>query len=402
MKSEFELHEHQRAFTDSNARLRALISGIGGGKTYIGCLESLKMVVNFPNTTGAIIAPTYRMLSDTTRRTFFELCPRELIVDFKKSDNELILANGSSILFRSADEPEKLRGPNLGWFYIDEAAILRNNTAWKIMVGRIRKPPERGWITTTPKGFDWIYDEFIENKTSDHWSISFASSDNLFLSHKYIESIKRNYSGSFLRQEFYGEFVGFEGLVYPEFKAQQHVFNGSLDPDKVKRIVVGIDWGYTNPSVALFIAVDKDDNMAVMEEIYIRRQDIENFIALIKQVDERYYNRYKMHCSTFYCDPSEPMFIEKFMKSGLRAVKADNEIMAGINAVASRLSNNTLTFNENCMNTITEARQYRYPDTPDGKTEKEQPLKINDHCMDALRYAVFNMTNSSKPAFLMR
>ncbi|HEX6818439.1 MAG TPA: hypothetical protein VF120_08695 [Ktedonobacterales bacterium] len=42
---------------------------------------------------------------------------------YNKSEGHLMLANGSEILLRSLDEPDRVRGLNLAWFWLDEAPL---------------------------------------------------------------------------------------------------------------------------------------------------------------------------------------------------------------------------------------------------------------------------------------
>ena len=62
------------------------------------------------------------MLRDATHATMFEILEQENIgYEFLKSENRLTFdSNGSSILFRSMEEFERLRGTNLAWFGVDE------------------------------------------------------------------------------------------------------------------------------------------------------------------------------------------------------------------------------------------------------------------------------------------
>ncbi|WP_305065024.1 hypothetical protein [Methanococcoides sp.] len=83
---------------------------------------------------GVIIAPIFPMLGDATMRTFFSICPPEIISSWNKSTYTLKLVNGSEILFRSADKPDRLRGPTITWFWMDEAADCKPET-WVIMRG---------------------------------------------------------------------------------------------------------------------------------------------------------------------------------------------------------------------------------------------------------------------------
>ena len=84
MEKRYSLHSHQYDFINNDSRYEALISGIGGGKTHVGCIKAILTMLENPNTLGAIIAPTYRMLSDTTRRKFIELIPEGALLEFKR------------------------------------------------------------------------------------------------------------------------------------------------------------------------------------------------------------------------------------------------------------------------------------------------------------------------------
>ena len=64
---------------------------------------------------------------------------------------------------QQADNPERLRGPNISWWHGDESALYEVSV-WRIMIGRLRQYGRLGyaWLTTTPKGRNWIYQEFIQ------------------------------------------------------------------------------------------------------------------------------------------------------------------------------------------------------------------------------------------------
>lgn len=215
---------HQMAFWDSPARYRALVSGIGGGKTFAGCVEVLRQP---PGSRGAIIAPTYRMLQDATLQTLLEIVRRAGVLEkFNKSDMIMHLKNGVEILLRSADDPDKLRGPNLGWAYIDEAAMVKM-MVFDLMLGRLRLQPGKLWITTTPRGLNWVYKLFKESRNPDYFLAQYATRDNPFLPKHFVDSLDDRYKGQFHAQEAEGEFVEWvESPVYTSFKKARNVKSG--------------------------------------------------------------------------------------------------------------------------------------------------------------------------------
>jgi PBSX family phage terminase large subunit len=382
-------HEKQFDFITSTAKFRAFVGGVGSGKTLIGCTESLKFCVKNPGCLFVIASPTYPMLRDATQRTFFDICPPHLIKSFNKSHNEVMLINGSEILFRSCEDPERLRGPNLAGFYGDEAALWPH-MAWKILIGRLRQPgfEHKAWITSTPKGFTWIYDEFVKKQRGDYELVYCSSKDNPYLPEDFIRALEESYSGNFARQEIYGEFVAHEGVVYNQFQRLVHV--QKCQQKEIKSVIYGVDWGYTNPSVILAIGLDSDNRAYVMEEFYQKRIAIEDLVGIAKQMQARYGE------GAFYADPSEPQFIAAFNNAGLSCIAANNEIMPGINNVGKLLEvkddkRASLYIDPSCVNTIMELENYSYPESRENRPELDKPLKVHDHAMDALRYALISL-----------
>ena len=104
-------------------------------------------------------------LSDAARRhrsaRSSRCCRRSLIAPTHKTEGHLILRNGSEILFRSLDAPDRLRGLNLAWFWLDEAPLC-GYYAWQVLKGRLRQRgyATAGWATGTPKGRDGFARDF--------------------------------------------------------------------------------------------------------------------------------------------------------------------------------------------------------------------------------------------------
>jgi hypothetical protein len=218
------------------------------------------------------------MLEDATIQTFKEVCggffrPE----DFKKSDNSCILQNGTEILFRSTDDPDKLRGPNLSMFWLDEAAMMPE-MVWDLMIGRLRLLPGRGIITTTPRGKNWLYKLFLLKNAEnvDYHLTQCSSASNIFLPDYFIDALKAQYTGHWLKQELEGEFVEhIEAQAYEEFKSPIHV-----TPDDVE-----IDDLY-DPRLPILLCVDFNNHIMAWPVVQILEGDQPTVIAEIAQVGE--------------------------------------------------------------------------------------------------------------------
>lgn len=156
-----------------------------------------------------VLAPTYPMLRDATLRTFLELAG-ELVADFHRSEMRVRLTDGKTILFRSAEKPDRLRGPNLGWFWLDEAALMPREV-WLIMLGRLREQPGRAWATTTPRGKNWLYEAFLND---DHAVIRSSTRQNIYLPQTFVSTLEQAYTSEWQRQEIEGEFIDPAGALF--------------------------------------------------------------------------------------------------------------------------------------------------------------------------------------------
>ena len=201
---EYRLYPQQDDFVHSQKRHAAFIGGIGSGKTYAGAVRALNESLRMPGL-GMVVAPTYPMLRDSTLRTFRQVAG-EALVDFNRSEMRGVMVTGSEIIFRSADDPDHLRGPNIGWAWIDEGAMCSGDV-WLIVLGRLREGLGRAWVTSTPRGLNWVYETFVQNANDDSAIFRATTRANVFLPAEFLKTVETSYVGDFKRQELGGEFV---------------------------------------------------------------------------------------------------------------------------------------------------------------------------------------------------
>lgn len=160
------------------------------------------------------------MLADATFRSFVEVANKLGVLnaaDIRKSaPPSCKLRTGAEILFRSADDPERLRGPNLSGAWLDEASQMERG-AFDITIACLREAGEMGWLTTTftPRGKQhWTYEVFgCDNP--DTSLVHCDSADNPFLPEEFVRAVEAQYgTESWLaRQELKGYFVEPEGCL---------------------------------------------------------------------------------------------------------------------------------------------------------------------------------------------
>ncbi len=371
---------------------------------------------------GLIIAPTYSMLRDPVQETFFGLLRAAGIKPYHNRSENFAYVGKSKVLFRSADDPNKLRGPNLNWIYLDEAALMREEV-WRICIGRLRVGNHpTAWITTTPAGYNWIWEYWAERVDERYDFVQASTAENINLDPGYVEDLENTYTGEFAKQELYGDFVAFEGLVYAEMSRSIHVIEPFEIPDSWERCR-SIDFGFTNPFVCLWIAFDEDGRAYLYDEHYERKKLLEHHADQIYSRDIK-WSAYKWAVwrnDAKKRNPTTPSLeteekrrwqrdrandryvfttadhdaqdVAELRKSGIYTTRAKKSIIKGIRVVSSRLKvqpdgRPRLFVFSNCVRSLREFGIYRWADSKVGRNEKEEPVKESDHAMDALRYAL--------------
>ncbi|HXJ39984.1 MAG TPA: hypothetical protein VNH18_11970 [Bryobacteraceae bacterium] len=228
----------QEKFHRSAARFKGFSGPIGSGKSQALCQEAIRLSYINSGRTGLIGAPTYPMLRDATVASLLEvLNGNHIPFDYLKTENVLVMRDtGSRILLRAVDEFERLRGTNLAWFGLDELSYAQEGS-WLRLEGRLRDPKATrlaGFAVWTPKGFDWVYRKFLQQKTPGYDVVLARPYENRFLLEKvpdFYDRLKDSYDETFFRQEVLGDYLNAGGaLVYGAFARTVNVTPGELDP----------------------------------------------------------------------------------------------------------------------------------------------------------------------------
>lgn len=121
------------------------------------------------------------------------------------------------VRFRTAEDPERMRGPNLSGCWLDEASLM-SEQAYTINIAALREAGEQGWLsaTFTPKGpTHWTHQVFNTGKP-DTAIFRARTGMNPFLPPDFEATLKGQYGETqFARQELGGEFVQIAGAEFP-------------------------------------------------------------------------------------------------------------------------------------------------------------------------------------------
>jgi phage terminase large subunit-like protein len=189
--------------------------------------------------------------------------------------------NGAYVQFFSAEEPERLRGPQFEVAWCDElAAWNKDRDTWDMLQFclRLGKHPQI-CVTTTPKPTKLVRDILKNPKTVVTYGSTFDNSANL--ASTYIEAVKIQYEGTRLgRQELYAEVLDeASGALWDRqllSTCEVEVDNPVEFAQTLARVVVAVD-----PAVSANAESD-------MTGIVVAGQDINGVCYILQDATERY------------------------------------------------------------------------------------------------------------------
>lgn len=134
---------------------------------------------------------------------------------FNKSEMVIEFPDGTMVEFRTADDPDNLRGPGLDILWIEEAAMLTSDEPWNVIRPALSDKLGLLITTTTPKGKNWLWEEFWQKLADDpnQARIEYTSIDNPYFAKEEWEYAKATYHPLMFKQEYMGEFEAMAGVA---------------------------------------------------------------------------------------------------------------------------------------------------------------------------------------------
>ena len=195
-----------------------------------------------------------------------------------------------------------------------------------------------------------------------------------------------------------------ENVVFAEFDPAVHVAPVDYDPNLP--LYRALDFGFVNPFVCLWIQVDTQGVVRVIDEYVRSRATIDIHATEIKSRTPVGEDK----VAATFCDPAGSSLsditgtsiVRELRAAGIAVRYRRSTITEGIElirrAVRAGDGKSRLVISPRCQRLIEAMQCYHYPDCP-GRTA-ELPLKdgVYDHPIDALRYFFVNYTHSNPPA----
>lgn len=192
-----------------------------------------------------------------------------------------------------------------------------------------------------------------------------------------------------------GQCVGIEEIIYYMFKQDMIV-----QPQRAAYpIAIGIDYGQMNATTYQAFGLDESKKkFRGLKEYYYSGRDTgkqkspSEYAEDFKDFFENLQEMYGIRTAYVFIDPSAKGLAEEIRRKCpvIKIVDAQNDVQLGIARTQKLMSYGILEVSPEQENLIHEAGIYEY-DKKSIEAGKEVPVKTNDHCMDAMRYAVMGM-----------
>ena len=387
--SNFELSASQMEFMRSETDYTLFAGGLGSGKTFTGALWAAMMTQNHPDTNGIITANSFKQLRRATLVEFFKVLDLMGIeFDYKEQRAEIHFKSGKGIVYLfSAENYDDMRGPQAGWAWSDECAFYKKE-AFDVLMGRLRdKNGPCVWKgTTTPNGYNWLYNAFVEEPLPNSTIIRSKTLDNIVnLSEKYYSTLETQYDSRLARQELEGEFVNLNsGNVYYSFDRKRHV---KTTNDKHALVYVGLDFN-VHPLCGVF-CIQREGQIHVVQELY---QKDSNTFKAAKEIIRRYpYQTVQViadESGNRRKTSSNTTDHEILRRANLEVIHFKNPLIKDkYNNVNRLFDHNLLVIDPSCKKLIEDLEKLTY--------DNSDPML--SHVSDALGYVCWHLNPLRKP-----
>lgn len=300
---EFEFLPAQKEFmlipeSDQDRDIALYQGGYGSGKTFVGSAIGIFLCLQYPGILGLVGAQTYTLVRDTTQRQYFEHLDNmgfKAGVHYKwnASEEKITFANGSEVMFRHLQDPNKIKSLNLGFIEIEEMSDTLEST-FKMLISRLRQKVKPEWKekgfkyrlfghTNPEQSKGWIYKYFVEQKQPYFRLIQAPTTQNKFLSKEYVESMRDLYDEQYYRINVLGEFGDYtSGLVVKNFTS-----DNIADLHYQADLPLYLTWDFNVDPMSCICAHIVDDTVFYFDEFILENATTEQ---TINEVIKRYPN----------------------------------------------------------------------------------------------------------------
>lgn len=373
---------------DYTTRFNVYYGGAGSGKSHFVAQKIILKCLQYKRKL-LVVRKVGNTLKDSVWAMFLKLLYQmpQVIKNVNKSEYTIELINGSIILFKGFDDPEKIKSiEGITDVVIEEASELTEDDFDQL---NLRLRASSGMLQihlmfNPVSKANWVYKRFFENGTPEDTVIIHTTyKDNPHLPKEYIDSLLRleKTNPAYFKIYVLGDFATLDKLVFP-VKTVKLI---SDDDIKDLQFWIGMDFGYTNdPTAITWGYCDVVNKKLFITGEYDKTGMTNDVIATV--ITDLGFAKERI-----VADSAEPKSIAELKRLGisriLPAVKGPDSVKNGID----RLQRYDIIIDERCLKTIEEFNNYTW--IKDRKTGEyiNEPVDSFNHHIDSIRYGTQNV-----------
>lgn len=415
-------HAPQCDFHLSPERFRMIIAGTRGGKSLAAAMEVLPYL--FAGATRVwIVGQNYSLTEKEFRYVYNQMTSQEVLDMFhgitplenavyNESQGNMFIRTkwGSTVKCISLERPGGAFGEEVDLIVMSEAAQIKNPKTLYQQVLRGRMASRLGYliIPTTPAGRkpkhdpdEWLfgmYKKGLDPEEPEYFTREWPSWENpTFLEDPY--KLRQELDALIFAEQYEGKFVVFAGSVYSKFNADIHVLQPFAIPKHWHRYEA-IDPGFRGEFAWVAAVVSESGNIYIVDEYSDQEMLFKDRVEQIKNHRcEEYgiphgmwdiFARKNNIRTTLYIDPEDPQCLAELMALGLPGLRANNNVMVGVDRVARRLNwtsthTPSIYVTSDCPSTVECFEKHSWGEK--NSTDIRKPANDNyKHKMDCVRY----------------
>ena len=349
-------------------------------------------ITNRDSTYAELTGAIYKMFGDKYEK-YWKVKQSPLQITFKP--------NGNQIIFRGVNDEkqrEKLKSitfqkGKLTDVWVEEATEI-TQADFEIIDDRLRGNLPEGQFYQIRMTFNpvnknhWIKKNFFDIPDENVMTHHSTYLGNRFIDDAYKARMERRKIVDPEGYQIYGlgEWGEIGGLILNNWEVKE-VSQNLNDYDDV---AIGQDFGFNHANAILLLGI-KDDNIYILDEVYVHEKETSEIIplAIQKAIPTN---------KTMWCDSAEPDRIKMWKKAGFRAkgvnkggssgsVKAQIDWLKGV-VGKDKAVKRMIYVAPHCINTIGELQQWKWKKDERTGEYLDEPVPIMDDAMAALRYGI--------------
>jgi PBSX family phage terminase large subunit len=379
----------------------------GGGKSHLAANKMDAAMRKYAGATGLVVRKTRESMTNSTL-LFMDrvVIGDDPFVTLKEQKKRWEYVNGSVLAYggmKDDAQREAIRSiglvGGLDFVWMEEAHLF-SEADFEELLPRMRGRAAGWWqiiLTTNPDHSEhWINKRLIKGGGAAVYRS--RADDNTHNPDGYADVTLDMLTGVRRLRLKDGLWVNAEGAVYEDFRREVHVIEPFEIPAEWTRFR-SIDFGYRNPFVCQWWALDGDGRMYLYREIYMTNRTVRQHAEQINALSEGE----RISWTVGDHDAEDRATLRE---AGIETLPAQKEIRVGIERCQRRLvvqgdgKPRVFFFNDALVEvdpmleaakkpvcTVDEISGYVYPRGVDGKPNKEIPVDLDNHGMDGWRYA---------------